>query len=66
MPLPDVHGLHSRAYLRHLFKVGEPSGPRLLTWHNLAWQLGLMADIRAAVAGGRLDEMRARLTRTWA
>ncbi len=57
--------LHSRAYLRHLFMVAEPSGPRLLTWHNLAWQLRLMADIRAAVAAGRLTELRARLAVTW-
>jgi queuine tRNA-ribosyltransferase len=57
--------LHSRAYLRHLFMVGEPSGPRLLTWHNLAWQLGLMSDIRAAVAGGRLSELRARIAASW-
>jgi queuine tRNA-ribosyltransferase len=57
--------LHSRSYLRHLFMVGEPSGPRLLTWHNLAWQLRLMADIRDAVAAGRLGQLRARLAATW-
>jgi queuine tRNA-ribosyltransferase len=56
---------HSRSYLRHLFTVGEPSGPRLLTWHNLAWQLALMDDIRAAVAGGTLTELRARIASTW-
>ncbi|HEX3541145.1 MAG TPA: tRNA guanosine(34) transglycosylase Tgt, partial [Acidimicrobiales bacterium] len=41
--------LHSRAYLRHLFMVSEPSGARLLSWHNLAWQLRLMSDIRQAI-----------------
>ncbi len=56
---------HSRAYLRHLFMVGEPSGPRLLTWHNLAWQLRLMADIRSAIAAGRLDELRVRIATVW-
>jgi queuine tRNA-ribosyltransferase len=56
---------HSRAYLRHLFMVGEPSGPRLLTWHNLAWQLRLMADIRGAVAAGRLGELRVRIASFW-
>jgi queuine tRNA-ribosyltransferase len=56
---------HSRAYLRHLFMVGEPSGPRLLTWHNLAWQLRLMADIRDAVAAGRLGELRVRIASFW-
>ncbi len=56
---------HSRAYLRHLFMVGEPSGPRLLTWHNLAWQLGLMEQIREAVTGGHLRQLRARVAATW-
>ena len=56
---------HSRAYLRHLFMVGEPSGPRLLTWHNLAWQLGLMAQIREGVAAGTLGQLRARLAGVW-
>jgi queuine tRNA-ribosyltransferase len=57
--------LHSRSYLRHLFMVGEPSGPRLLTWHNLAWQLQLMSDIRDAVGAGRLGELRARVAAIW-
>jgi queuine tRNA-ribosyltransferase len=56
---------HSRSYLRHLFMVGEPSGPRLLTWHNLAWQLSLMAQIREAVAAGQLGRLRARVAATW-
>lgn len=58
-------GSHSRAYLRHLFMVGEPSGPRLLTWHNLAWQLALMADIRDCIAEGKLAALRARLAAAW-
>ena len=56
---------HSRAYLNHLFRVGEPSGPRLLTRHNLVWQLGLMAGIREAIATGRLGELRIQLAATW-
>jgi queuine tRNA-ribosyltransferase len=57
---------HCRSYLRHLFMVGEPSGPRLLTWHNLAWQLALMTDVRAAVAEGTLAQLRARIASVWA
>ena len=38
-----VCGRYSRAYLRHLFMVGEPTAGRLLTIHNLAWILALMA-----------------------
>ena len=30
----------SRGYLRHLLVVGEPTGGRLLTIHNLSWLLG--------------------------
>jgi queuine tRNA-ribosyltransferase len=56
---------HSRAYLRHLFMVGEPSGPRLLTWHNLAWQFSLMAAVRGAIAAGTLSELRATIAATW-
>jgi queuine tRNA-ribosyltransferase len=43
---------HSRAYLRHLFQVGEMLGPMLATMHNLWFYGELMRDIRAAIAGG--------------
>jgi queuine tRNA-ribosyltransferase len=56
---------HSRAYLRHLFSVGEPTGPRLLTLHNLAWTLDLMAQTRAAVAAGTLADLRCRVAASW-
>jgi queuine tRNA-ribosyltransferase len=56
---------YSRAYLRHLFMVGEPSAARLLTLHNLAWMLALMDRIRAAVVSGTLREVRAELAATW-
>lgn len=39
------HG-YSRAYLRHLFSVGEPVAQRLATIHNLAFYLQLMKEIR--------------------
>ena len=38
---------HSRGYLRHLFSVAEPSAARLLTLHNVAWTLQLMAAARS-------------------
>jgi queuine tRNA-ribosyltransferase len=55
----------SRAYLRHLFSVGEPAGPRLLTLHNLAWILDLMTETRAAVAAGALAALRRRVAQVW-
>jgi queuine tRNA-ribosyltransferase len=50
---------YSRAYLRHLDRCGEMLGPRLATLHNLHYYLGLMADMRKAVAEGRFAAFRA-------
>jgi queuine tRNA-ribosyltransferase len=46
---------YSRSYLRHLDKCGEILGARLNTIHNLYFYQRLMAEIRAAIALGRLD-----------
>ena len=48
----------SRAYLRHLLQVGEPTALRLLTWHNLAWTLALIRRTRAAIVDGSLGSVR--------
>jgi queuine tRNA-ribosyltransferase len=56
----------SRAYLRHLLKTSEPTGPRLITRHNLSWTLALVDRIRAAVAAGTLDALRAEVAAVWA
>lgn len=48
---PTCRGF-SRAYLRHLFDAEEPLGWQLLGAHNLHFWLGLMRDIRAALANG--------------
>jgi queuine tRNA-ribosyltransferase len=48
----------SRAYVRHLLQVGEPTALRLLTWHNLAWTLALIERTRAAISDGTLDSVR--------
>ncbi|NWG72098.1 MAG: tRNA guanosine(34) transglycosylase Tgt [Parvularculaceae bacterium] len=45
---------YSKAYLHHLFKAGEYLGPMLLSWHNVAYYQQLMAELRAAIAAGRL------------
>ena len=46
---------YSRAYVHHLFRTGEMLGPILLSQHNLYVYQRLMADLRAAIADGRLD-----------
>ena len=45
----------TRAYLRHLFIVGEALGPKSLTLHNVRFYQRLMQDIRAAIAQGGFD-----------
>ena len=50
----------SRAYLRHLFMARELLAYRLLTLHNLTFYLGLMRDMRRAVAEGAFGPFRSR------
>jgi len=45
---------YSRSYLRHLDRCGEILGSHLNTVHNLYFYERLMAEIRAAIEGGRL------------
>ncbi len=52
---------HSRAYLHHLFRVGEMLGPMLLTWHNLYYYQQLMRQLRAAIVAGRFAATAERL-----
>lgn len=56
---------YTRSYLRHLDKCGEILGSHLNTVHNLFFYQRLMAEIRAAIATGRLEayaaEFHARL-----
>ncbi len=50
----------SRAYLRHLFAARELLAYRALTLHNLTFYLGLMRDMRRAVADGAFGGFRSR------
>ena len=52
---------YSRAYLRHLDRCGEVLGVVLGTIHNLHYYLGLMRQIRAAIASGTLAGLAARI-----
>jgi queuine tRNA-ribosyltransferase len=49
---------YSKAYLHHLVKSDEILGQVLLSWHNLAFFQALMAELRAAIAEGRLAAFR--------
>ncbi len=61
-PLDETCGCYacrhfSRGYLRHLFLADEMLGPILVSLHNVAYYQALMARIREALAGGRLDRL---------
>lgn len=47
---------YTRAYIRHLFKVGEILGQRLATYHNLHFLLKLMEGARNAILNERFQE----------
>ena len=49
---------YTRAYIRHLFKVKEILGARLLSIHNLRFLVKLMEDVREAIKEDRLSEFR--------
>ncbi len=50
----------SRAYLHHLFRVGEILGAQLNTIHNLHYYQDIMRDIRAALEQGKFGAFRLR------
>jgi len=49
---------YSRAYLHHLFAAEEMLGPTLLSLHNLAFYLKLMADARTAITAGGFEQFK--------
>jgi queuine tRNA-ribosyltransferase len=55
----------SKAFLRHLLLVGEPTALRLTTLHNLAWTFDLVARMRAAIEGGTFADLRAGVLSVW-
>ena len=55
----------SRGYLRHLLSVAEPTAPRLLTLHNVAWTFALVERVRAAIEAGTLASLRDEVAAHW-
>src|SRR5690606_38139039 len=55
----------SRAYLRHLYKVGEITALRLGTIHNVHFLMDLMRQIRSALRENRYDAFRTRFLATY-
>lgn len=56
---------YSRAYIRHLLQVKEPTAARLLTLHNLAWTLDLMQRARDAIEAGTIQQLLAEVAAVW-
>jgi queuine tRNA-ribosyltransferase len=50
----------SRGYIRHLIKVEEILGLRLITLHNLHFYLNLMNRARTEIERGTFDQFRKR------
>lgn len=62
----EVCARHSRGFLRHLLKTGEPTASRLVSLHNVAWTLALMASARQAIVEGRFAALRSEVLEVWA
>ena len=60
-----VCGRWSRAYLRHLLSVQEPTGARLVSIHNLEWLVRFVATMRQAIIDGRFEAFRADTLAIW-
>ncbi len=49
---------HTRAYLNHLFRVGDILGSTLTTLHNLHWYADFMRQMRESIIEGRFAAFR--------
>ena len=52
----DLASRYSRAYVRHLLSVGEPTAGRIITLHNLSWLIDFVARMREAIFAGSFAE----------
>jgi queuine tRNA-ribosyltransferase len=57
---------YSRAYIHHLFKVGEMLGPQLASIHNLSHYLSLMRRIRTEIESGGFQMLYEQIKQRWA
>ncbi len=55
----------TRAYVRHLIRVGEPTGARLVTVHNLWWLLDFVRRMRAAIRTATFASFRSDVLAVW-
>jgi queuine tRNA-ribosyltransferase len=55
----------SRAYLHHLFRVGEILSATLVSVHNIAWFHQFMAEMRTSIVEGRFEAFREEVRRIY-
>lgn len=55
----------TRAYIRHLFVVGEMLGPMILSLHNIAFYQHFMRELRKAILENRAGEFRQTMLTRW-
>lgn len=51
----DIDQTTTKSYLRHLFQAGEMLGPMIASYHNLAFYIRLMQEIRYHIIKGDYD-----------
>jgi queuine tRNA-ribosyltransferase len=56
---------YSKAYLRHLLKLNEPSGKRYATIHNLYFMGELMRRVRNSIKDGKFDVFRKKIIQAY-
>jgi len=49
---------YTRAYLHHLIKTNEPTGKKLLSYHNIYFLQTMMKKIKVAIKEGRFKELK--------
>jgi len=64
-PANPMSNSFSRAYLRHLMQVKEPTAARIATMHNLWFLLDLVKRARRAIEDGTYDSFRLETLETW-
>ncbi len=55
----------SKGYLRHLLQTKEPTAPRIITLHNVAWLLRFMDQMADAIRDGTFDSFRSGVHEVW-
>ena len=55
----------SKGYLRHLLLTKEPTAPRIITLHNVAWLLRFMDQMAESVGAGDFNRFRADVHEVW-